>query len=68
MREMEEEQMDTARMSKRARLDFVPMIFLYALLLRLLPEKIDITCIAGIHCRNKPKGRPREQIMYIVQK
>lgn len=45
MREMEEEQMDTSSMSKRARLDFVPMVFLYTLPRNLLPKEIDITCI-----------------------
>lgn len=45
MREMEEEQMDTASMSKRARLDFVPMAFLYTLPFHLLPKKMDIVCI-----------------------
>lgn len=37
--------MGTASMSKRARLDFGPMVFLYTLSLNLLPKKIDITCI-----------------------
>lgn len=53
MREMEEEETDTASMSKRARQDL--MFTVYSFALHLQPTKMDITCIAVIYYRDKPK-------------
>lgn len=58
---MEEEERETASMSKRARLDFVPTLFytLYSFALHLQIEKMDTICIAGISYRDKPNDRSK---------